>query len=146
MSRRVVLDTSALVSAALRPGSLPHQALLEAFRGWTICACAETLDELERVLDRSKFDRYLPRRLRREFVTLIRRSVQLVEVQDVHLCEAVPHCRDPLDDKFLALALGAEAEVLISSDKDLRILHPWNGIAILSPARFLERFHSREPG
>ncbi|MGB6869981.1 MAG: hypothetical protein WBD93_10270 [Acidobacteriaceae bacterium] len=90
MNRRVVLDTSTLVSAALRPGSVPHKALLEGFRSWTICAGTDTVAELEQVLERSKFDRYLTTRLRREFVTLIRRSTLLVEAQDVHLREAVP--------------------------------------------------------
>ena len=52
MSRRVILDTSTLVSAALRIGSVPYQALSEALATCDVCASAETLAELEQVLDR----------------------------------------------------------------------------------------------
>jgi predicted nucleic acid-binding protein len=52
MSQRVVLDTGTLVSAALRIGSIPHQALLQALATCDLCASAETLVKLERVLDR----------------------------------------------------------------------------------------------
>ena len=55
--RRVVLDTSTLVSAALRIGSVPHQALMQALASCDVCASAETLAELEQVLEREKFDR-----------------------------------------------------------------------------------------
>jgi predicted nucleic acid-binding protein len=57
MSQRVVLDTSTLVSAALRAGSVPYRALEQAFRSGDVCASEETPDELERVLVRPKFDR-----------------------------------------------------------------------------------------
>ena len=78
MSRiqRVILDTSTLVSAALRMGSVPDRALLKALRTCDVCASVETLDELARVLDGKKFDRYCDRESRRSFVALIRRSVR----------------------------------------------------------------------
>ncbi len=64
---RIILDTSTLVSAALRPGSIPDQALHKALRSCEVCASAETLKELENVLDRGKFDSYRSKesRLRR---------------------------------------------------------------------------------
>jgi putative PIN family toxin of toxin-antitoxin system len=140
MSRRVVLDTSTLVSAALRVGSVPYQALLEALGAWDVCASAETLAELEQVLGREKFDRYLDGALRREFVVLIRRNVHLFAVEDADLMSVDPPCRDSRDNQFLALALVAEADVLVSSDEDLLVLHPWRGIPIVTPAEFLVRF------
>jgi putative PIN family toxin of toxin-antitoxin system len=127
-----------MVSAALRIGSVPHQAVLQALATCDICASLQTLAELERVLDRDKFDRYQERAVRREFVALIRRHVRLFAVSD-EVVEAVdPPCRDPGDHKFLALALAAEATVVISSDADLLVLDPWRGIAIVLPAAFLE--------
>jgi predicted nucleic acid-binding protein len=48
-----------------------------------------------------------------------------------------PPCRDPNDNMFLALARAVEADALISGDEDLLVLHPWNGIPILTPAEFL---------
>ena len=139
MSRRVVLDTSTLVSAALRIGSVPYQALLEALGTCDVCASAETLAELEQVLERGKFDRYLDRASRHEFVALIRRNVHLFAVQDADLMAVEPPCRDPRDNQFLALALAAEADVVVSSDEDLLVLHPWRRIPIVTPAKFLSQ-------
>jgi len=132
--RRVVLDTSVLVSAALRIDSIPHRALLKALASCEVCASTETLAELESVLSRSKFDGYLNQESRRNFVAMIRRSVHLFAV-DASAIQ--PRCRDPKDDQFLALALAAEADVIVSSDQDLLVLHPWQGIPILSPAEFI---------
>jgi putative PIN family toxin of toxin-antitoxin system len=134
---RVVLDTTTLVSAALREGSIPHQALLKALASCDVCASVETLEELASVLDRSKFDRYLDRDLRREFVALIRRRVQLFAVGQAEVSAVQPRCRDPKDDPFLALALAAKADIIVSSDEDLLALHPWRGIPILPPAAFI---------
>lgn len=136
-SGRIVLDTSTLVSAALRPDSIPHQALMKAMRFYHLYATVETLDELEQVLDREKFDRYLPRESRQAFVAIIRRNAQIYALQNADLLEVHPPCRDPKDNQFLALALAVEADALISSDDDLLVLHPWRGIPILTPSDFL---------
>jgi hypothetical protein len=95
------------------------------------------LAELERVLDREKFDHYLSREARQAFVHLIRRNVRLFALQDADRSAVYPTCRDPKDAHFLALALAAEADLLVSSDEDLLVLHPWRGIPILTPAGFL---------
>jgi uncharacterized protein len=133
---RVILDTSTLVSAALRIGSVPHRALARALGSCHVCAGAETLAELEQVMNREKFDRYLDLESRRAFVALVRRNVQLFAADD-NLLAVGPQCRNAKDQPFLALALAAEAKTLVSGDEDLLVLHPWNGIPILTPAEFL---------
>ena len=135
--RRVVFDTSTLVSAALRAGSVPSQALLHALGTGDLCASAGTLAELETVLKRRKFNRYLDSESRMEFVALVRRNVRLFAVADRGLQAVKPRCRDANDHQFLALAQVAEADAIVSSDDDLLILHPWCEIPILSPADFL---------
>ena len=50
----------------------------------------------------------------------------------------VRDCRDPQDDKFLALALACSADVLVSSDNDLLTLTPYRGIPILTPKAFCD--------
>jgi putative PIN family toxin of toxin-antitoxin system len=143
MSQRVVLDTSTLVSAALRIGSIPHQVLIKALGTCDVCASDETLRELERVLNRKKFDRYVDRDSRSEFAALIRRHVHLFSVRDGGLEALEPTCRDPEDNKFLALALVAEADLLVSSDEDLLVMNPWRGITIVTPADFLSRLRAK---
>jgi len=50
----------------------------------------------------------------------------------------VEECRDPKDDKYLALAAAGAADVIVSSDaRHLLPMHPWRGISILSPADYL---------
>lgn len=143
MNRRVVFDTSTLVSAALfastarARSSIPHQALLTAFALFDLCASTETLDELERVLLSRKFDRYLEREARRQFVALVQRHTHLFAVKSAELDAIEPRCRDPKDHQFLALAAVAGAGVLVSSDDDLLVLQPWNNVTILRPAEFV---------
>ena len=135
--RSVILDTSTLVSAALKTNSIPRQALMKALGSCHVCACAETLDELQRVLNREKFDRYQSREARQAFIHLIRRNTKLFALQNSDLEAVHPPCRDPRDAQFLALALVAEVDALVSSDQDLLVLHPWQGIQILTPAEFM---------
>ena len=126
-----------LVSAAMRTGSISDQALLKALRTSNVCASVETLDELTSAQNREKFDRYLDQESRQAFVALIRRNVQLFAVTDADMKAAQPSCRDSMDNKFLALALAAEADAIVRSDEELLVLDPWRAIAILTPARFL---------
>ncbi|HEV2645527.1 MAG TPA: putative toxin-antitoxin system toxin component, PIN family [Acidobacteriaceae bacterium] len=139
MNRRVVLDTSVLVSAGLRPGSNPYLALVKALATCDVCASVETLAELARVLSRKKFDLYLEHSARMEFIELVNHHSHLFAVDEAACMRQEPGCRDPKDNIFLALAETAEADVLVSSDEDLLILHPWREIAILTPLEFLTR-------
>lgn len=137
-AKRVVLDTSTLISAALRPDSTPRQALLTAVASATVCASPATLAELEQMLMRDKFDRYLDQASRREFLDLYRRYTRLFNVIEAEE-KALPHpCRDPRDNKFLALALYCSADVLMTSDDDLLVLNPYQGIPIWTPKEFLQ--------
>ena len=135
--RRVVLDTTTLVSAALRVGSVPHQALLKALGSCELCASSATLNALEQVLKRDKFDRYLNTQTRLSFVALIRQHTHLFDVQEADELSVQPACRDPKDNKFLALALVCEAGAIISSDKDLLALTPWRSKPVLTPSDFV---------
>ena len=137
--RRVVLDTSTLVSAALRVGSTPHQALAMALSMGEVCVSVSTLAELDAVLMRPKFDAYQPPDVRRAFVALLRKHATLALVSAADEARAVPLCRDPKDNQFLALTLSCGADVLVSSDADLRSLNPWQGVPVLSPQEFLNQ-------
>jgi putative PIN family toxin of toxin-antitoxin system len=130
--RRIVIDTGVLVSAAIRPRSIPALALEKAFLHFDVCASDETLAELEAVLMRPKFDRYASAVERAEFVAgFIQRAIR------VSVVRTVTDCRDPDDNKFLALAEAAEAELIVASDPHLTEMHPWRDIPILPPAAFL---------
>ena len=130
--RPIVIDTRILVSAAIRPQSVPALALERALLHYEVCASQETFAELQDVLSRSKFDRYASPEMRRAFVEGLLRHLRMVEVTQL-----VSECSDPKDDKFLALALAVSAEMIVASDPHLTKMHPWRAIPILPPAAFL---------
>jgi putative PIN family toxin of toxin-antitoxin system len=131
-AERLVLDTNVVLSALLFPGSPPSQALLKAQAGQALASDA-TLLELVEVMARARFDRYVERGLR-----------QRLAAEYMNACETVPilfpirACRDPRDDKFLEVAVHGRANLIVTGDADLLALSPFRGIAILTPAAYLE--------
>ncbi len=137
--QRVVIDTSTLIGAVLRPGSVPRQAFLAAVGACDLCVSHATLNELREVLQRPKFDRYAPLQARLDFCALVAERSRLWQVDAKSDEIADGACRDAKDAKFLALALDCQAVALVSSDADLLVLHPWHGVPILTPAAFIEK-------
>src|ERR1700728_1080530 len=123
MNLRVVFDTSTLIGAALRPSSVPEQALQRAILFNRLYATRETLGELERVLRLKKFDRYIGLDSRLGFVEKLRRDASLSSVPKELLAKVRGLCRDRKDDLFLAVCIVVQADVLVSSDQDLLVLH-----------------------
>ena len=135
--KRVVMDTSTFVSAVLLPQSTPRQAFLKALAGGVLCVSPSTLTEMELVLMRKKFDRYLDQKTRLDFLAMYRTHARLFPVSEAEEMALPLSCRDPRDNKFLALALHCSADVLVSSDDDLLTLNPYQGIPVLLPQGFL---------
>lgn len=54
--------------------------------------------------------------------------------------ETITDCRDPKNNKFLELAVAANASCIITGDEDLLILHPFRNIPILNASGFLHKF------
>jgi uncharacterized protein len=131
----VVLDASTLVSAALKADSIPERALLRAVSLPNRLILSQAVEnEYRDVMFRSKFDRYVSVERRRRILNVVLFAAERVEPRQ----QLVKECRDPNDDKYLSLAAAGKADVIVSSDaRDLLSMHPWRGIAILSPLGFL---------
>jgi putative PIN family toxin of toxin-antitoxin system len=129
---RFVFDTNAVVSALLLKQSVSRQAFDKALKEGKIIISAETIDELNEVLKRKKFEKYVTEEERIQFLTALVREARLVET-----VETITACRDPKDDKFLELAISGNAVCIVSGDKDLLDLHPFRGISIVPPREFL---------
>jgi uncharacterized protein len=129
VEHRVVIDTSTLLGAVLRKTSTPNQVLLWMLDHCKIYVSDATLSELAEVLQRTKFDKYVPLANRMSFLESYA-SKAIVVAPFI----AVTDCRDPKDNKFLELALHIQAQVIVSSDDDLLALDPWRGIRILNPS------------
>jgi len=125
-------DASTVVSAALKADSVPERTLLRAEEADVFALSAAVDAEISGVLNRPKFARAISRRRRDRVLRILRGAAiwfdPVVRVTD---------CRDPKDDKYLELALAAGAEIIVSSDDDLLMLHPWRGTRILNPADYL---------
>jgi putative PIN family toxin of toxin-antitoxin system len=130
---RCVLDTNVFVSALLSPESKPRLVVDQVRRRGTILLSFATLAELYEVLSRKHFRRYIDEEDVRRFLAAVAHEAEWV---DAPLPISV--CRDPADDKFLALAVSGEATHIVTGDTDLLALHPFRGIPILTPGAFLE--------
>jgi len=129
---KVVFDTNVAVSALVFPfGRLNW--LREAWKAGTLVPALDTAcaDELIRVLAYPRFQLsesdiaellgdYLP-------WTEVVESVSLV-------ADDLPECRDPSDQKFLALAAASNADILITGDSALLELDGRVAFEILAPA------------
>ena len=135
--RRFVVDTNCLVSRLLMPAGTAAKAVDRALAEGVLLMSAATLEELSEVLSRRKFDRYVSVVDRQRFIALLGGVVRLVPV-----VQGVAICRDPKDDKFLHLALAGAAQAIVSGDKDLLMLNPFHGVAILNPMEFLRQAQS----
>jgi len=129
----IVVDTNILISAGIFPGSIPYQALLRAFEQADVLSSEATRAEAKEVMARGKFDRYVPYGLR--MLRLESILDQMTNAQPV-VCESA--CRDPKDVKFLELAVGAGAGLILSGDVHLLEMHPFRGIAIITPMDYLQ--------
>ena len=134
---RAVLDTNVLVSGLLWHGA-PHTLIDHIKRGTlTLVISPVLLAELDQTLAKP----HLQPVLLRSQTSAPRILTDLQHLADLIDPPALPEpvSRDPDDDHVLACALAASADLIITGDQDLLVLHPWRGIAILTPAHALQR-------
>jgi uncharacterized protein len=131
---RCVFDTNTMISAFLFDEGTPGRALKRALESGEVLLSLELAEELAEVLSRKKFDRYVRRKLREEFLAGIIRETTLIKVNAI-----LRECRDPKDDKFLEVAVSGKASHIITGDQDLLALHPFQGISILTPREFIDQ-------
>ncbi len=131
-NERYVFDTSVIVSALLLKNSQPRQAFDIALDHGVILLSLPIMKELNDVLSRPKFDRYLLREDRQRFLAAL-----VLEAVFVEINENVKACRDPKDDMFLELAVNGSATCIVSSDHDLLELNSFRAIPIMTPNEFI---------
>ena len=134
---RFVLDTNLVISAALLNTSHARKAFDVAILTGEILLSQAVQEELSDVFMRSKFDRYVSPLYRLQFLANL-----IAIATTVQVTKPIQACRDPKDDKFLSLAVSGQAACIVSGDKDLLVLHPFQGIAILAPGDFLAQYGS----
>lgn len=135
---KVVLDINVWISGFLWSG-VPSQILRLAQNQQITVFISETLlQELEEALGRAKFQMRIQQRGKPVDV-LMSVAKQLSNLCDVTPVE-VPELRDPDDAIVLATALAANAEAIVTGDRDLLVLNEFSGIPIVTPQDFLSRY------
>jgi uncharacterized protein len=135
---KAVLDSSVLVSAFLKPGSLPATLLLRAREGaFSLVLSSYVIQETAAVLVRPKHQ--ASRSFTPDEVARYCRDLLAVAelVGDLPNIEAVPD--DPKDNPIVATAVAGRADYLVTGDKaHLLPLGEYQGIRIVSPREFVE--------
>ena len=131
----LVLDPGVLIAGVITPRGLCAQLL----RRWLAGECElvvspALLAELEEVLLRPKFRRYLGEEEARDFVQLVAATAQLVPDPPAQ----AGLTRDPDDDYLIALARAAGVDALVSGDPDLTSV-PDPVPPIVTPRAILDR-------
>jgi len=130
---RAVVDTNVLISAALRSSGAPRR-VVEKIRdnNASLLFSDDTFVELQTRIQRPKFDRYVSTSLRDEYLLQLLAASEWVSITGARL-----GCRDPDDDKMLETAIMGEADYLVTGDRALLDMSPFQGIPILTPTAFL---------
>lgn len=128
---RVVLDTNVLVGSAYKERSSSRTIVDACSRGQIgLVVSSAVLREYQRIV---------PRAVRRpgevERIEIVLDRAERVEPLDTPRVVT----DDPEDDKFLAVAVAAQADALVTNDQHLLSHDPYRGIRIVRPGAFCER-------
>ncbi len=133
---RVILDTNVFLSGVFFAG--PPFAILDAWRKrrLELIVSAEILEEYRRVGDQ----------LSRSFPQVDPGPAFELLAVNVHVVAAPPlaHqvCTDPDDDMFLACAIASGTKLIASGDKALLRTSGYQGVEVLTPRAFVDRYLS----
>lgn len=139
---KIVLDTNVIVSGLIQPLGNPAKVLTLALAGAVqVCHEERILTEYADVLARPRFKFDLKRV--REVLTKLAEDGQAVDTTSQPDLE-LP---DPDDEPFLAAALAAQADYLVTGNLADYPARSRRGCAVVSPAEFMEvwRRLTRDP-
>ncbi|MEG4493929.1 putative toxin-antitoxin system toxin component, PIN family [Microcoleus sp. D3_18_C4] len=129
---RVVIDTNILVSAAIagrKPASVITWVINQPDYEWIVSE--EILGEYQEVLSRRKLK--LTDDQKERWLNLIQGSTQLIDVSI-----EIDFPRDQKDAKFIACALSANADFLITGDRDFTEVQSLENTLTISVSMFAQ--------
>jgi putative PIN family toxin of toxin-antitoxin system len=130
---KVVVDTNVLVSAILKPDSVPELVLSLVLSGEIVLCLSEPIaTEYEEVLKRPKFKK-LDQGKVKELLSRLRSEAHWVDPKIRLLVTRA----DPEDNKFLECAVEAEADFLITGNTKHFPPGKFQETVIVNPAQFL---------
>ena len=133
----VVPDSVILVSAFVTSDGLAAALLIQCAEKTNLCTAEELLQETRRVLLEKEHlrNRFLYSDVNVErFIEALRAKCTVVaSLPNLHVIE-----RDPKDDMVIACAVAAQADYIVSRDRDLLDLGEYQGIQIVTPEVFIQ--------
>jgi putative PIN family toxin of toxin-antitoxin system len=140
-SPRVVLDTNIIISGIIIPQSIPGK-IFEVWQkdDFILLVSQGILQEINQVLLRDHISKNYHLSLEKieGLIKSLKSAAELLI--PIKKEELKIHCRDAKDDLILALAIGGNADYLVTGDKDLLVLKKEKGIGklkIVSAKEFL---------
>jgi len=131
---RIVIDPGVFISALIKPMGVPGLLIEYVLRGHvTIIICPWMIEELQRVLLRTKFRRYFSEDQGRRLVEEITRLAESFD-DPRQPARVAP---DPHDDYLIALALLSGADVVISGDRHLTGMDS-SPVRVMTPRQLLD--------
>ena len=134
----VVVDTNVLVAGLLSPFGPPGE-IVRMIASGVLCVCydARILTEYDEVLARPKF------KLSHEHIQTLLEQIKAegLSVAGHPLPVRLP---DPTDEPFLETALAGKADCLITGNTKHFPFGKRQGIVVLLPREFLERYRKRQ--
>ena len=133
---RAVVDTDILIRALIKPQGTVGPVLTRLRNGdYTLLYAELLLDELVAKLALPRIrDKY---HLTDDDVETVLALI-LLRGESVVPQRRITACRDPKDNIVLEVAVAGEADYIVTGDNDLLVLHPFEGIPIVGPAKFLK--------
>ena len=131
---KVVMDTNVFVSGVFFSG--PPYRILQVWQSgdFELVVSHEILDEYQRVGEI----------LAEEHPSIDLNPILTFVIEHAKVYKPVklkePVCEDPDDDKFIACALSSGSRVIISGDKHLLKVSGYQGIEVLKPRDFVDRY------
>jgi putative PIN family toxin of toxin-antitoxin system len=141
---KVVLDTNVAVSAAISPKGPPAE-IVKAWRAHSLTwvTSPPLLDELERALLSPRIRRYLAwgEDEIAEFLAAVRQAAEITSpTRQIDVIRD-----DPADNGVLEAAVSAQADYVVSGDRHLLELKTYEGVQIVTPARFVAILAATSP-
>ena len=136
--KKVIIDTNILISAAIS-GRKPEEVIkfIIASSDYQWIVSPSILDEYVQVLNRPKLK--LNSQQKQIWLYLIERVTILVNV-----AQKVDFERDPKDAKFIECAIAADADFLITGDRDFEEIKEIGNTLIISVSLFKTLFIDNE--
>lgn len=135
----VVLDTNVLISSLINREGIPAIVANESINNkkYTLIITDDIFDELKRVLKYSKVRKFIA--FSDDYLKEWMSWLQLNSFIVVPRFKYAPIVLEDLkDDIYLIAALEGNADYIITGDKHLLDLHPYQGIPIVNPSTFLD--------